>query len=294
VRTKSSAGRTALPISNVAIRSHRAPARRHRGPGVTLTRDQGRAKIPIGCGWLNNTDRGGTVGVIALLVGPEFKPLGLSGAEPAAANGFGNGGDGGRNDCAAGHPDVGGAPGVAGVSAEAAGPPADNGPLPNREVGPGSVSNGNGKSPYGIDGSRENKPPRLSIDDKLTNGLVGSSGGAAGEENGPSGADSDAAHPGAGEAPGMPGIGADAAGPPAEKSPPPNGEAGPGSDRNEYGNSPWGIDGSCENRPPRLSIDPGAAGAADCPSDANGDCGSGQAGAIVRSVLELESAGGTG
>jgi hypothetical protein len=167
-------------------------------------------------------------------------------------------------------------------------------PAPNREVGPGSESNGNGNSPTGTDGSCENSPPRLSIGDKLTNGLVRSSGGAAGEENCPSGARSEAAHPGADEAPGRLGIGADAAGPPAEKSPLPNREIGPGSDPNGCGNSPRGNDGSCENGPPRLSLDRGAPGAADGAGDENGDCGSGQAGAAVRSVLGFQAAGGTG
>jgi hypothetical protein len=108
---------------------------------------------------LNKTDRGGTGGV-ALPFDPGVGPLEVSGAGVSAANGFGIGGNGGRNDSGGGHPGGGKALDIVGVGVEAAGlsaaegllpetagPPATEGPPPNREAGPGLVSNGYGNNP---------------------------------------------------------------------------------------------------------------------------------------------------
>jgi hypothetical protein len=52
------------------------------------------SKSQPGCGWLNNTDRGGAVGGVAPPVGPEAGSLELPSAELPTANGFGIGGNG--------------------------------------------------------------------------------------------------------------------------------------------------------------------------------------------------------
>ena len=170
-------------------------------------------------------------GLIPAGTGTALPPTGSDGSRETRAFEAVNCAGGARSDAA--HPGVGEAPGMPGIGADAAGPPAEKSPLPNGEVGSGSDPSGYGNSPppIGSDGSRENRASEA----------VGCAGGAR----------SDDAHPGADEAPGTPRIGADATGPPAEKSPLPNGETGSGFDASGYGNSPppSGTDGLCENKP---------------------------------------------